>query len=160
MGVGIQRDHITNLCQQFGAGRGHNKISCWVRRRPACRSFAVKTLKNQSIKLAQLASLAFPAYPLAFGLAPLAWPVKKMKRHQRASAVSPVEFLDTVLGAFKNLSIVRQRFRRRIDEIAKQRKVYMLVLVCEIGNLELVEQRRDRCFVVENHRHNHHRTCF
>ena len=160
MRVGIQCDHVTNLCQQLGAGRGYNKTRHWVRRRPACLFLTIKALENQPIKLAQLASLAFPADPLTFGLTPLARPVKEMKPHRRAAAVSPVEFLNAVLGVFENLSIVRHRFRRRIDEIAEQRKVQMLVLVGEISNLELVEQRRDGFLVVKNYRHDHHRARF
>ena len=107
--VGIQCDHVTNLCQQLGAGRGQKKTRHWVRRRPACLFLTIKALKNQPIKLAQLAPLAFPTDPFAFGLAPFTRPVKKMKPHRRAATVLPVEFLDTVLCAFENLSIARHR---------------------------------------------------
>ena len=63
LGVGIERDDVTNLCQQFGAGGGHDEAG-------------VGGAAQELIELAQLAALSFPANPLVFRLAPLAATMK------------------------------------------------------------------------------------
>ena len=61
--IRIQRDYVANLREQFFAGRDHHEAG-------------VARSAQQSIELAQLAPLSFPANPFAFGLAPLPAPVK------------------------------------------------------------------------------------
>jgi hypothetical protein len=64
--VGIQRDYVTDLCQQFGFGGGHHEAG-------------VAGAPQELIELAQFAALPFPANPFPFRFAPLPATMEKMK---------------------------------------------------------------------------------
>ena len=88
LSVSIESYHITHLSQQRLVD-------------PLFDEAGVSRSTQESIKLLQLSSLAFPTYPSAFTWIPLPATVKQMEAMRLCFAVSIVEFCDPGLGNFQ-----------------------------------------------------------
>src|SRR5207253_7373008 len=93
---------------------------------------------QQPIELSQFAALSFPANPFRLRFAPLTPTVKQMKANCFATAVTPIKFINAVSRSVHGAFVVRHSLAGRVSKISEQCEVQMLVLICQISDLELV----------------------
>ncbi len=112
---------------------------------------------QQAVELLDLAALALPSHPAAFGVVPLPQPVKQEEAIRPPVAVLAVERVDARPRRLEDLGVARQGFGGGVAEVAEHREVDVRIDVAERLHLEVCEKLLDLVHAIESGRHNHHR---
>ena len=142
--VAVERDAVPDLRQDAQVAHRHGEAR-------------VGGAAQQPVELLDLSALALPSHPEPFALVPLAQAVKQEEPVRAAVRVPGVERGDARAGRLENLRVVRQRFGRRVQEVAEDGEVNVRVDVAERLHFEVRDQITDALHAVEERRHDHHR---
>ena len=118
---------------------------------------------QQAIEFFELAALAFPREPFAFGFIPLPPPMKEKEAISRLISlvircgITCVQFCDAVERETQQRVVARQLFGCRIAEVSEQGEIKLWVLIGEVMDFESFDQRRRACFARQQRRHDDHR---
>ena len=114
--------------------------------------------RSRPIQLVQLAALALPSHPAALRLAPYSATMQKEETlARRARAVNSVQSRDALAPRHRAARRQRERFRRSVGPIRKQRKVQLAFRRSEIVDLEALDLLFERDGSGEQCRYHHHR---
>src|ERR1044072_8220252 len=116
--VGVERDDVTNLREQFGAGRRDDVAR-------------VARSAQKAVELLQLTAFTLPAHPLPFARVPLSLALKEVEALEagRVHAVARVQLVDGSRRLVEERRVPRSLGCVRVREVAEQCVIQVLVLI-------------------------------